>query len=148
MAGYKDPQKHRDYNREWAAQPANIEKCRARSRAWYHANQARGLERTLAWQAANPERFRENGIAYSKTPKAKVLKSRRKAICRARERGNGGSWTAADWETLKRQLRYRCVSCWKTEDELTALGRKLVPDHIVPTDGDARFELASLRKNG
>jgi len=50
----------------------------------------------------------------------------------ARKRGVGGSFTATQWATLKRQYGHRCVSCWKTETELKALGRKLVPDHIIP----------------
>jgi hypothetical protein len=71
--------------------------------------------RAIAWAKANPEKMR-------------AIRHKRKAL----KLGNGGSWTAKQWQTLKRQYGFRCVGCWKTESELTALGRKLVPDHIVP----------------
>jgi predicted restriction endonuclease len=41
-------------------------------------------------------------------------------------------FTAAQWATLLRQYGHRCVGCWRTATQLKALGRILVPDHIVP----------------
>ena len=73
---------------------------------------------TMAWRRANPGRNREIN---------RVSKHKYKARQRA-----GGSYTAVEWQTLKRQLGFRCVGCWKTGVELKALGRKLVPDHIIP----------------
>jgi 5-methylcytosine-specific restriction endonuclease McrA len=66
---------------------------------------------------------------YAKHPEVyRASKQRR----RARKRGSGGSYTAAEWAALKRQYGHRCVGCWKTEVELKALGRTLTPDHIIP----------------
>ena len=89
------------------------------SRQYARQNAVRNQARVRAWQKANPENVRAN---------ARVQRHKR----RARELGNGGSWTAAEWTTLKRQFGSRCVGCWKSENELTSLGRRLVPDHIVP----------------
>jgi hypothetical protein len=67
------------------------------------------------WRQANPDKHK--AIAQNR---------------RARKHGNGGSFTAKEWATLKRQYGNHCVGCWKTEVELKALRRNLVPDHIVP----------------
>lgn len=64
---------------------------------------------------------------------------------RARELGNGGSFTAQEWLTLKRQYGYRCVACWKHESELGALGRKLAPDHIVPLTKGGRNDILNIQ---
>ena len=99
----------------------NPEKLRVQARIRNAHNPEPNRKRVKAWQLAHPERFREQ---------LRVHKQKR----RARKKGNGGSWTAKEWATLKRQYGYYCVGCWKTERELQALGRKLVPDHIVALD--------------
>lgn len=43
------------------------------------------------------------------------------------KRGNGGTHTFADWETLKAQYNWRCPSCKKQEPDI-----KLTKDHIIP----------------
>jgi len=50
----------------------------------------------------------------------------------ARIRGNGGSWTGKQWVALKAAHEDKCLGCGRTETEVIAMGRKLVPDHIKP----------------
>jgi hypothetical protein len=50
---------------------------------------------------------------------------------RAKEKGNGGSWTGKQWRALKAE-HGRCLGCGRAEAEVIAMGRKLVPDHIKP----------------
>jgi HNH endonuclease len=64
---------------------------------------------------------------------------------RTRKKGNGGSFTATEWRTLKRQYGYYCVGCWKTETELKALGRMLVPDHIVAVDAGGLNDITNIQ---
>jgi len=143
----------------WRAyRAANLEKLKATSLAWAkahpeksnawakaHPEEAaiRAAANTKKWAAANPEKARQRLRSWrAKNPtKVKAQKHRR----RAGLQGNGGSWTPAEWETLKRQLGYRCVGCWKTEAELTALGRKLVPDHIVPIVKDGLNHITNIQ---
>jgi hypothetical protein len=79
-----------------------------------------GTAASRAWRLANPEKARAN----SHKRKARAL-------------NNGGTWTAAEWTALKAEHGNRCVACHKTEQELEALGRTLVPDHVqaLATDG-------------
>jgi hypothetical protein len=72
----------------------------------------------IAWDKANLDKRR-----------ASSRKSSRKR--RARKLGNIVHFTPQEFEALKRQLGYRCVDCWKTEEELKLEGRTLAPDHIV-----------------
>jgi 5-methylcytosine-specific restriction endonuclease McrA len=94
---------------------ANPEVHRQRALEWYKANRDRGRKKARAYALANPGR--------------RVINEHNR---RARILGNGGTFTAAEWQTLKRQYGFRCVGCWKIEAELKLLGRTLTPDHIVP----------------
>jgi len=85
---------------------------------------------TALHQKDHPEQWRTIARRWGHAhPEAVSARTHRR---RSRIKGNGGSWTAVEWATLKRQYGFRCVCCLKTETELKALGRKLVPDHIVP----------------
>ncbi len=88
---------------------------RAQARRYQATHRVAARIRLNKWRAANPS---------SRIPAEHERKARLK--------GNGGSWTLAEWKTLKRQYGHRCVGCWKTEAELKVLGRKLVPDQIIP----------------
>src|SRR5438034_482973 len=109
-----------------------------------------------AWHAAHPDYSRQQAKNWRDTHPLYNKECNQKWMLanfdihrahvhkrRARKIGNGGSWTATEWQTLKRQYGNRCVSCWNTEIELKALDRKLVPDHIVPLakaeDGQPKF---------
>ena len=91
------------------------EKLREKARKYQRRHSEQARKRLNVWRRLHPE---------SRIP----AEHKRKAL----KLGNGGSWTTKQWQTLKRQYGFRCVGCWKTESELTALGRKLVPDHIIP----------------
>ncbi len=46
---------------------------------------------------------------------------------RARKRGNGGSYTAKQWQDLKAQYGNKCLCCGTPEGE-----RPLTIDHVIP----------------
>jgi len=80
--------------------------------------------------AAQSEKQKANARAYARAnPDKRIAYEHRRRACKL---GNGGSNTADEWLILRRQYSNRCVACWKTETELKAIGRKLVPDHIIP----------------
>jgi hypothetical protein len=47
------------------------------------------------------------------------------------KRGCTEHFTETAFEALKNALGNRCVGCWRTGADLKALGRMLIPDHIV-----------------
>lgn len=76
--------------------------------AQYYKEHAGDYKRRLrGWRKDNPERV-------------KVQMHNR----RARKTQAGGSYTAEEWNALRKQYNYCCVCCGKR--------RKLVPDHVIP----------------
>jgi 5-methylcytosine-specific restriction endonuclease McrA len=136
-----DPIKRREQHRNWylanaekcrtdsaAWHLANAEKCKANAAAWAHAHPGKRRIISAAWRLANAERHRANNAAW-----ALAHPNNRKASSharRARRRGNGGSFTAAQWIALLTLYGRKCLGCGRGEAELNSLGLKLVPDHI------------------
>ena len=54
-------------------------------------------------------------------------------------------WTPEQWIALKAQFGNRCLGCKKTEEQLLALGRKLVPDHVQSLAGGGRNDISNLQ---
>jgi hypothetical protein len=115
----------------------------AQARAYYVANRQDVIERARLWAINNPEKHRAivrrttAANSQKNTVKMRLWRQRnpdkvKAAKHRRRTLERDGSWTAVEWATLKRQYGHRCVGCWKTERDLKALGRELVPDHIIP----------------
>jgi HNH endonuclease len=118
--------------------------CRACARLRKYATRARRVRINAvvnAWLVAHPEavaRYNEKTRLWKKANPDKVNATNRKR--KARKLGHTVHYTLQEWQTLKRQLGYRCVGCWKTEAELLLLNRVLVGDHIIPLSSDG-FEL-------
>lgn len=114
-----------------AYRQANIEKLKEKDRRTskspqkaayrkrrYAATRERQIKTSLDWQKNNPARHAAN-------------EQRRRAIKTA----SGGSYTLAEWEALKRQYNYTCLSCGRQEPEI-----RLTVDHIIPvTKGGSSF---------
>ena len=66
--------------------------------------------------------FWKGGISSNPDHK-RALRHKYKAV----KRGNGGSFTVGEWETLKKQYDNRCPICGKKEPTI-----RLEPDHIIP----------------
>jgi 5-methylcytosine-specific restriction endonuclease McrA len=48
---------------------------------------------------------------------------------RARKSGNGGSFTALEWQAIKRLQEFACLCCGRREPEI-----KLTVDHVIPVN--------------
>lgn len=138
-----------EQQREW--RKANLAKARASSRAWKKAHAADVAAYDKTWAESNRDQKNQHSRKTRKThpltpaqkkqavvrtaawikkhPEYKAAINHRR---HAQKMGNGGTWTAAEWMTLKRQLGFRCVGCRLPEIKLWCLRRRLVPDHIVP----------------
>jgi hypothetical protein len=105
--------KVREYAQAW--HEAHPEKQSGYYRKFYAANTAKVQTHNRKWRVANPEIER-------------TIKHRR----RAKEAGNGGSWSVEEWIVLKQQYNNCCICCGKSEADLKSLNRILVPDHVIP----------------
>ena len=115
-----NPDKVHKSSQDWNAR--NLENKRAGSRAWANANP----ERSGAWIKAHPEYYQQYRKLHPDKGKANTHNRR------ARKRGNGGTFTAAQWVALQVLHGCRCLCCGRDERVLQLLGLKLVPDHVRP----------------
>jgi hypothetical protein len=92
---------------------------RGRKRVSVEHKRKMATEKKRRWRLKYPEKAQARNSANS---------HRR----RAKEKSNGGSWTATEWLALKTQYGNKCLGCNRTEALLLSLGLKLVPDHVKP----------------
>ena len=135
-----NPELHRQRNKTWrdkhpeAARTSmqkynRSEKGKARERRWRELNPKkvktiRANSWSLHWEAYMPKI-----LAYRQSHR---LEHRLHALPRNAKRRTmkthaGGSFTLAEWETLKSKYDYTCLKCGKCEPEI-----KLTADHIIP----------------
>ena len=125
----------------------NREKARAIKRICDRKRRVNNPDKRNAWKLSNPEKMNEYKRAWANRNQEKVHEIRRcsESMRRARRKGTYNSWTIGEWQTLKCQYHHRCVGCWKSESDLTALGLKLVPDHIVPLSKSGLNHITNLQ---
>lgn len=120
---------HREENaaasKKWHLE--NPEKAYTASRNWYLRNVEKQHARTAMWERNNPH--------------AVAAKNARR---RSRKKNNGGSYTAAEWAILKNSYG-GCAGCGLSEPEIMAIGRKLVPDHVVALAKDGTNDIGNLQ---
>lgn len=102
---------------------ANRDAANARRRAYYEAHKAEHAAKAKAWRDAHPDECR-------------AASHKRKAL----KRGNGGSYTAAEWKAIKAAQDYRCLACGVQEPAIT-----LTVDHVLPLSMGGRNDAANLQ---
>jgi len=130
------PERVRERKRRWAA--AHPEKERERSRKRRAANPEKAREALRRRRAANPAKRRESDrrdyMAHAEKRKAKnrawfATHPDEKASYahkrRALKRGNGGSYTAPEWQALCEKYGNQCIGPGPHDGPLEA-------DHVIP----------------
>jgi 5-methylcytosine-specific restriction endonuclease McrA len=86
-------------------------------------NSAKAVDTTRKWREDNPEAVRANNRRWYEANKGtfRAIENRR----RARIKGNGGSFTAKEWDDLVKQYGGRCLCCGRDDVKLTV-------DHVAP----------------
>lgn len=120
---------------------ANRKKRLGQISKWQKANPDKRQKISLKWRMANPEKRRQSVNNWAKNNPEKLLANgmRRRKL----ELIAGGSWTLQDWEKLKRDHAFRCLSCGRTESELHIAGLILVADHVVPVTSGGRNDFSN-----
>lgn len=124
--------RNRSSNYSRRAYKNNPEPYKARARRWRKQHPRKKLRMDRKWRANNRELANRifNAAVHRRN---------------ARKRGNGGSWTAAEWLALKAKHGHKCLGCGKSERHLKRLGRKLVPDHVLPLAKKGPNEITNLQ---
>lgn len=94
--------------------------------ALYREQRAAELaERQRLWRLANPESYSQIHSKWKIENKDAVNASTHRR--RARIKGNGGSFTAAEWAAIKLAQNHRCLMCDRQEPDI-----QLTIDHVIP----------------
>lgn len=104
-------------------------------------------ERHRRYLQAHPERARARCNTWRANNREKWLSIARCArhIRRSRAVATLGSWTLAQWDSLKALFENRCLGCGLSESELILLGRRMSPDHVRPLAKGGTNELSNIQ---
>jgi 5-methylcytosine-specific restriction endonuclease McrA len=97
-----------------------IERVREIRRRWREKNREKTREWHRRWISKNPD-------------KRAAVKHRR----RSRKRGNGGSFTSAEWRAMCAAFDYKCVRCGQE--------KPLTVDHVVPLSRGGANDITNLQ---
>jgi 5-methylcytosine-specific restriction endonuclease McrA len=126
---------HRSYNRNYRA--SHLDEVRAKDRAYRRINSEKLKDYIRAWHVANREKTRESKrIAYAKNPYPRLAANQR---YRARVKGNGGDFSAAELNAMRIEYAGVCAYCkgQHVVDDLTI-------DHVLPIEQGGRHEAANI----
>jgi hypothetical protein len=108
-----------------------------------------------SWRASHPQKQAEYYRTFYITNRAKVQALNKawikahpdwaKAAKHNRRYKQRGSWTAAEWSAMKKHYGNRCLACGRTVKQLRALGRVLVPDHVLPISKGGKNVITNLQ---
>ncbi len=110
----ENPDRRREINRAWAAEHPDT---------------------LTRWRKSHPDSRRESHRKWSEKNPAKLREYKHKR--RSLEVGNGGSFTAEEWEALCDLYVHRCLACGEK--------RPLTVDHVVPIAKGGRNDIANIQ---
>jgi len=117
---HRDPERRREYAREWIRR--NPEKAREAMRRWRQKHPEEHNAEGRSYYARHKKRLAPYFATYNRTHRE--LRQAIRARRRSRELAAEGSFTTQEWMALLQKHGHRCTYCG-------AAGR-LEPDHRVP----------------
>lgn len=91
-------------------------------RRFYESHPGYDSKRKALWYRTHKEVVKERCSRWAKENPAKVIASAERR--RARKMGNGGSYTAEQWQALLEKYGHKCLKCGSSN--------RLEADHILP----------------
>ncbi|MDQ2767712.1 MAG: HNH endonuclease [Gemmatimonadota bacterium] len=117
---YKDPERQREYAREWLKK--NAQKARDAVRRWRLAHPERHNAKNRLYNARHRDERNAYMAVYNREHHEVVLAKWHNY--RARKRAAAGSFTSAEWLALVTSYQGRCAYCGET--------KPLEPEHRTP----------------
>lgn len=125
--------------RAWSEK--NAERKRQQRREYYKTNTEHVLRINQRSYAKHRDKRRAHGREYrqinswqKRFPERAALNQR---VRQHRKRGNGGAFTAAEWEALCAQYDYKCLCCGEY--------KPLTVDHVVPVSKGGDSSIANIQ---
>lgn len=112
--------------------------CKDCMRAYRRAHSASSLAAVTRYRTKNAEKHREYNAQLKVTKRTHytALQNAR----RTRAEGNGGNYTAAEWEALKLLYGFGCLRCGRCEPEI-----KLTADHVLPVSCGGSGDISNIQ---
>jgi 5-methylcytosine-specific restriction endonuclease McrA len=114
-----------NHEKRKAYRQVNRERIRAYLKKYQLQNPEKVREAKRSYGLRHPERKSDTYRRWRRNNPDKALQNDHRR--RARLRAAKGTFTLAEWESLKRAYLYTCLACKLQEPEV-----KLVPDHVIP----------------
>jgi 5-methylcytosine-specific restriction endonuclease McrA len=121
-----DPERFREYGRNWAAKHKDLVKERDKKYREEHPDKIR--VRIQRWTEKNPVKDKERVKRYYHSPKGQAAFARLGHIRRARESESVATLTGDEWVDILSCQNNRCAICNKKFTEK----RRPTKDHIIP----------------
>jgi len=118
---YKDPERRREYGRDWIKR--NPEKARELMRRWRQRHPSEHAAEVRSHYQRHKERLADYFAQYRR--EHRDVRQRISARRHARKLGAPGSFTTVEWIQLLQLWNWTCAYCGET-------GIALQPDHRVP----------------
>lgn len=121
--------KYREKNKEYYIEYSkkhrteNKEHYSEYHKKYYIENKNKRMDYRKKWRKANPEKV----ASYKQNRRAK-------------EAGNGGSFTEQEWKDLKKKFGNICLKCVISEDEVT-----LAADHVIPLSKGGGSDIKNIQ---
>jgi len=119
--GRENKEQRRRYMAKYRRRHKN--RLNEQKRDWAKRNDVKVRRARLSWEDAHPENRRTRLHRY-----------------RARKTGNGGSFTEAEWLTLKQRYDNRCLCCRRSETEVA-----LQADHVIPVSKGGTTNISNIQ---
>lgn len=131
---FRDPEKRRVENHRYYV--ANLGKVAEHQRKYRAANRAKRAEAIRLWRAANPERVAGTKRRYcaANPEKGRANVHKRRAL----KKGNGGSYTVAEWQALCTQYNNECIGPGPH-------GGELERDHVIPVIDGGTSDITNVQ---